>query len=222
MCGRYSFAPDLRIVNEHYDISVEAGEIGPNYNCSPMQMLPVITNTAPHTFSICRWGLVPFWAKDPAVGNKLINARAETILQKPSFKAAFRQQRCLIPADAFYEWRKDPATGKKSPYRIFLKESPLFSMAGIWEQWKNREGEIIRTFSIITTSANELMAEIHNRMPVILPRNMEKAWLEINDETKLTEMLQPFPAKMMDAYRISNLVNNPKNNTPDIIKPVEV
>ncbi len=222
MCGRYSFAPELKIVNEHYDITVDAGEIEPNYNCAPSQMLPVITNKNPGKMMRFRWGLIPFWAKDPAIGNRLINARAETITEKGAFRSSFRQRRCLIPADAFYEWRKEPLTGKKTPYRIFLKDRPLFSMAGIWDQWKNRDGEILHTFSIITTSPNELMAEIHHRMPVIIPRDMEKHWLKSNDETQLAGMLRPFPAKLMDAYRISDMVNSPKNNTSEIIIPVEI
>jgi len=218
MCGRYSFAPDLKIVNEHYDIKVSDSKIEPNYNCAPTQMLPVISNDAPGSLGYFRWGLVPFWAKDKSIGNKLINARAETITEKPSFRTSFKRRRCLVPADAFYEWRKDELSKKKIPYRIFLKDQPLFSMAGIWDQWKNPEGETIRTFSIITTSPNELMAEIHNRMPVILPKESEKLWLESNDQNQLIDMLHPFPAKLMDAYRISDLVNSPRNNSVEMTK----
>jgi putative SOS response-associated peptidase YedK len=218
MCGRYSFAPDLKIVNEHYNITVNDNKILLNYNCAPTQLLPVISNEEPDTMSRFRWGLIPFWAKDKSIGNKLINARAETIAEKPSFRTSFKQRRCLIPADAFYEWRKDESTKKKIPYRIFLKEQPLFSMAGIWDQWLSPEGETIHSFSIITTSPNELMAEIHARMPVILPKEMEKLWLESQDQYQLLEMLKPYPAKLMDAYRISDLVNSPRNNSEEIVR----
>ncbi len=218
MCGRYSFAPDLKIVNEHYDITVNDNEIDPNYNCAPTQLLPVISNDTPGKLSRYRWGLIPFWAKDQSIGNKMINARAETILEKPSFKTSFKRRRCIIPADAFYEWRKEEATKRKTPYRIFLKDQPIFSIAGIWDQWKNPEGEAIRSFSIITTSPNELIAEIHNRMPVILAKQAEKIWLESKDEPQLIDLLQPFPAKLMDAYRISELVNSPGNNSIEIIE----
>jgi len=222
MCGRYSFAPELKIVNEHYDITVNDNKIESNYNCAPTQLLPVISNETPGKLSRYRWGLIPFWAKDKSIGNKLINSRAETITEKASFKSSFKRRRCLIPADAFYEWRKNGGTKTKTPYRIFLKDQALFSMAGIWDQWKNPEGEIIQSFSIITTSPNALMAEIHNRMPVILPKKSEKFWLEGENEKQLLEMLQPYPDNLMDAYRISELVNSPRNNSREIIEPVNI
>lgn len=221
MCGRYSFAPDLKIVNEHYDITVNNGDIGPNYNCAPSQRLPVISNDDKGKISHYSWGLIPFWAKDKSIGYKLINARGETLTEKGSFKHAFKRRRCLVPADAFYEWKKMEGSKEKIPYRIFLPEQPVFSMAGIWEQWKSPEGEMIRSFSIITISPNELMAEIHNRMPVILPAEAENIWLESGDQDELMELIKPYPAKKMDAYRISTLVNSPKKNSEEIIRPVE-
>lgn len=220
MCGRYSFAPDLKIVNEHYDITIKDGELTPDYNCAPTRSLPVITGLNPNELSIFRWGLIPFWAKDASIGNKLINARAESVAEKASFKNAFRRRRCLVPADAFYEWRVAENTKGKIPYRIFLPEQGVFSMAGLWEQWKNQEGEMVNTFTIITTTPNELMAEIHNRMPVILHREDEKNWLQSTDEKELADLLKPFPAKEMSAYRISDLVNSVRNNSPKIIEPV--
>lgn len=222
MCGRYSFAPDLKIVNEHYDITIKDGDLPPNYNCAPTQLLPVITNENPGQINLFRWGLIPFWAKDVAIGNKLINARSETITEKASFKNAFKRKRCLVPADAFYEWKTIDGKKGKIPYRIFLPGQAVFSMAGIWEQWKNPEGESVNSFTIITTSPNELMAEIHNRMPVILPKNMEQTWLNSTDEQALLSLLKPFPAAEMDAYRVSDLVNSPRNNSPGIIEPVEL
>ena len=218
MCGRYSFAPDLKIVNEHYDISVNDGDLTPNYNCAPSQLLPVITNDKSIGFNFFRWGLIPFWAKDISIGNKLINARSETILEKPSFRNAFRQRRCLVPADAFYEWKQE--VKEKIPYRIFLKNQNIFSMAGIWEKCKLSNGETIFSFAIITTQPNTLMTKIHNRMPVILDKKGEDLWINNTDEKELTNLLKPFPAEQMTAYRISNLVNSPRNNSPKIIEPI--
>jgi len=219
MCGRYSFAPELKIVNEHYDITIKDGELTPDYNCAPTRSLPVITANNPGELSFFRWGLIPFWAKDASIGNKLINARGELIAEKASFKNAFKRRRCLVPADAFYEWRSMETSKEKIPYRIFLPNQGVFSMAGLWEQWKNPEGEAVNTFTIVTTTPNELMAEIHNRMPVILSKEDEKNWLQETDEQKLLSLIKPFPAKLMSAYRISNLVNSVRNNSPKIIEP---
>jgi len=220
MCGRYSFAPELKIVNEHYDITIKDGDLEKNYNCAPSQNLPVISNDEPGQLSQFKWGLIPFWAKDKSIGYKMINARGETLTEKPAFRNAFKSRRCLILADAFYEWKKMEGSKEKIPYRIFLSGQPVFSMAGIWETWKNPEGETIRSFSIVTISPNELMAEIHDRMPVILSKDNEKLWLESDDQEGLKQLIKPFPAKLMDAYRISTLVNSPKNNSSEIIAPI--
>jgi len=221
MCGRYSFAPELKIVNEHYDITINDGDLEKNYNCAPSQKLPVISNDAPGELNRYSWGLIPFWAKDKSIGYKMINARGETLTEKPAFRKAFKSRRCLVLADAFYEWKKVAGSKEKIPYRIFVPGQPVFSMAGIWETWKNPDGEIIRSFSIVTISPNELMAEIHDRMPVILSKEDEKNWLESNDAESLKKLIKPFPAKLMDAYRISTLVNSPRNNGSDIISPIE-
>lgn len=220
MCGRYSFAPDLKIVNEHYDITVTDGDIQPNYNCAPSQLLPVITNENPGEMALFLWGLIPFWARDSAIGNKLINARCETITEKSSYRNAFRRRRCLVPADAFYEWKSMQGQKEKIPFRIYLPDQPVFSMAGIWEKWKSPDGKTVNSFSIITTSPNELMAEIHNRMPVILPHSSEKQWLNSDNEHDLLELLRPFPAEKMSAYRISSLLNSPANNSKEVIQPL--
>lgn len=220
MCGRYSFAPDLKIVNEHYDITTGDSQPVPNYNCAPTQLLPVVTSETPATLSIFRWGLIPFWAKDASIGNKLINARAETITEKASFKHAFVRRRCLVPADAFYEWKKMESGKLKIPYRIFLRDEPVFSMAGLWDQWKSPEGQIIHTFTILTTTPNELMAEIHDRMPVILPKEHEQTWLKSPHQEELLGLLKAFPANRMDTYRISDLVNSPRNNSEAVARQV--
>lgn len=221
MCGRYSFAPDLKIVNEHYDITADPEAAAPNYNCAPTQLLPVISNETPQKLEKYRWGLIPFWAKDAAIGNRMINARAETLAEKPAFRSAFRKRRCLIPADAFYEWFRPSQGKRKIPYRIFLRNQQVFSIAGIWESWKDAEAREIRSFSIITTEPNQMMKEIHNRMPVIIPKNAEETWLYSDTKTELLSLLKPYPSDEMNAYRISDLVNSPRNNSPLIIEPVD-
>ncbi len=217
MCGRYSFAPDLATVNEHYDIVANPAEVKANYNAAPTQLLPVITNEEPRQLSRFRWGLVPFWANDAAIGNKLINARAESVDTKPSFRNAFKNRRCLVPADAFYEWKHAAGGKMKIPYRISIKGQPLFSMAGIWEQWEDPKGELLNSFSIITTRANELVAELHNRMPVILTRETEQLWLTNLKKDDLLSLLQPFDANEMETYPVSMQLNSPRNNSKDLI-----
>lgn len=214
MCGRFSLTTDEATLNERFRL---AGGVAPyvaRYNCAPAQNLAVITSEAPECLSYFRWGLIPFWAKDEKIGNRLINARAESIEDKPSFRNAFRQRRCLVPADGFYEWK---SSNGKTPYRIMLKDNQPFAMAGIWETWKNPEGKIIKTFSIITTTANELMKNIHDRMPVILPPEFEGIWLKSNDIREIRELLQPFESERMQAYEVSKLVNSPRNESPALI-----
>jgi len=163
--------------------------------------------------------LIPFWAKDKSIGNKMINAKAETIMEKASFKNPFKRKRCLVLSDGFYEWKRI-SPKEKIPYRIHMEDESLFAMAGIWDTWKNEEGEPVNSFAIITTSPNELMENIHNRMPVIFDRKDEKAWLNETDTDFLQSLLKPFPAKKMTAYSISKLVNYPKNDSVEILKPV--
>ena len=217
MCGRYSFAPDLEIANEHYNIVANPADVAANYNAAPTQLLPVITSEAPRKLSLFRWGLVPSWAKDVSVGNKLINARAESVDTKPSFRNAFKSRRCLVPADAFYEWKHAAGVKMKIPYRISIKEQPLFSMAGIWEQWENPAGGLLQSFAIITTSANKLVAELHDRMPVILPPEAEQLWLSDVEIKQLLSLLQPFDARAMEAYPVSTRLNSPRNNSKELI-----
>ena len=219
MCGRFSFSPLTRIIEERFDVEVDESNYKPSYNCAPSQNLAVISNFIPGKLSFFRWGLIPFWAKDPSIGNKLINARAETVIQKPSFKNSFKRKRCLVLSDGFYEWKKGEEKDK-IPYRVFLKNETLFSMAGIWDTWKDAEGKPIHSFAIITTSPNNLMKNIHQRMPVILNKNDEKNWLENNNTDELSKLLKPYPSDEMTAYQISKLVNSPLNDSLEIIKPV--
>jgi putative SOS response-associated peptidase YedK len=216
MCGRYSFAVEDELIKERFGVTVRSAVWKAKYNCAPTQDLAVISNADPLQLSLYRWGLIPSWAEDPAIGNRMINARAETITEKSSYKSAFRCRRCLVLSDGFYEWKRE---GKeKIPHRITLKDGSPFAMAGIWDKWVSPDGEIIHSFSILTTSPNELMKEIHDRMPVILPRHDEKLWLGNTSEDELLGLLKPYSAGEMKAYKVSTLVNNPKIDTPEVIK----
>jgi putative SOS response-associated peptidase YedK len=215
MCGRFSFSPNEIIIEERFDLEIEEGTYKPRYNCSPSQNLAVISNSDPGKLSFYRWGLIPFWAQDMSIGNRMINAKAETILEKTSFKNPFRHKRCLVPGDGFYEWKKE--FSGKTPYRIVMKDHGLFAMAGIWDSWKDKEGRMINSFAIITTAANLIMQPIHNRMPVILPPEYEKEWLYGQDTYTLQQLLKPYPSKLMEAYPVSSLVNSPLNDSPEVI-----
>ena len=218
MCGRFQLSVKGKQISERFDVEVFEEMYSPNFNCAPSQKLAVITNTAPKKLSFFQWGLIPFWAKDPQMGVKLINTRSETINEKPAFRQAFEKRRCLIPVNGFYEWRKSD----KTPFRIFLKNEKLFALAGIWETWKDGEDRPINTFSIITTSPNSLMKNIHDRMPVILPPEHEEIWLKEEKITQLRKLLIPFDSTKLDAYPISKKVNSPKNNGAEIVVPVNI
>ncbi len=217
MCGRYSFAIEDELIKERFGISVRSAIYKARYNCAPSQELAVISNAHPDELRCFRWGLIPFWAKSPSISYKMINAKAETIDERPAYRNAFKKRRCLVPADGFYEWKKN---GSKIPYRIVLKNGDPFAMAGIWEKWVSRDGEIIHSFSIITTEPNELMAPVHDRMPVILLPETEKMWLDDTSEEVLKGLLKPYPPGLMKAFPVSTLVNSPKNDSPEISKPL--
>jgi putative SOS response-associated peptidase YedK len=222
MCGRFSFSPKEILIEERFDIEIEEGLYAPRYNCAPSQNLAVLSNMEPGKLSYFRWGLIPFWAKDMSIGNKMINARAESLLEKPSFRHPFRQRRCLVLSDGFFEWKRESAGGRRSavggvPYRIVLKGGDLFAMAGIWDVWKDAAGNHIQSFAIITTAPNELMQQIHDRMPVILPRRFEKEWLTNDNTADLVKLLQPYPQEEMEAYPVASLVNSPSNDFPGVI-----
>lgn len=219
MCGRFSIAAPAGPIENRFDVEI-GFNYTPRFNCAPTQNIPVISNREPGVLSLYRWGLIPVWAKDKKIGNSLINARAETITEKPAFKNSFRRKRCIVPADGFYEWKRTAAK-QKTPYRITMKDEGLFAMAGIWDSWKDEEGEIIHSFSIITTTPNGLMQGIHDRMPVILERKDEKTWLQEKDPDVLIKLLKPFPPELMKAYPVSTLVNSPANDIPEVMAPVE-
>jgi len=218
MCGRYQLSIQEKDISIRFHVEVYEKLYRPSYNCAPSQTLAVITNEKPEQLSFFRWGLVPFWAKDLKTGYKLINARAESVTEKSSFRGAFKNRRCLVPANGFFEWKR---LGKvKIPHRIFLKEENIFSMAGLWELWNSPEGDATYSFTIITTRPNSLMGEIHDRMPVILKKEDETRWLDTDTtQDSLLEMMKPFEANKMAAYPVSDSVNSPGNNNPDIILP---
>jgi len=217
MCGRFIIA-DITGIEKRFQI--EPQNLKPNYNLAPTQDVPVIINDGSNHLAMFRWGLIPFWAKDLAIGNKLINARAETVDEKPSFQLSLQRKRCLIVADGFYEWKKEGST--KRPYRITLKTKELFGFAGLWDTWKSPTGVIVNSCSIITTTPNELMAPIHKRMPVILPWEVEQVWMDqgVIDSSFLKTLLMPYPADQMIAYEVSTLVNSPKNKGTECLAPV--
>ena len=216
MCGRFAFSPFAKIIEERFHVLIDESEYKPRYNSAPGQDLAVILNNEQGKLSFCRWGLIPFWSKDSKIGFSLINARAETIKEKPAFKSPFHRKRCLVPADSFYEWKV--INNKKTPYRIFLKDEPLFSMAGIWDSWNDKEGNTITSFTIITTEANSFMRKIHDRMPVILKRDDEAIWLGNNNVDALSSLLKKYPSELMGAYEISERVNNPRNDDEKVIQ----
>ena len=222
MCGRFTLTQDQDAFDERF--SFKGPDLGwmPSYNIAPTQQVVAITSDEgdQNRAELMRWGLVPFWAKDPSIGSRMINARAETLAEKPSFRNAFKKRRCLVLADGFYEWKRD--AGRKRPMRITVAREEPFAFAGLWESWGQDEGNALLTCTIITTSANGFMEPIHDRMPVILPRDAEEAWLdpETEDVGALSELLLPYPSDQMHAHEVSTLVNSPHNNSPECIAPV--
>lgn len=224
MCGRFTLAAPIEEIINRFEVEafIKAEGYLPNYNVAPSQsVLAIINNGICNKMGYLRWGLIPPWAKDLTVGNKMINARAETLAEKPSFRNAYKKKRCLIIADSFYEWKRDESN-TKTPMRIKLKNNELFGMAGLWEQWKSPEGKPIFSCSVITTTPNELMKDIHNRMPVILKQEDEKVWLNpsITNPLELQQLLSPLDAELMESYEVSSLVNSPKNNCMELIQKI--
>ena len=217
MCGRYSLNKSKIELEERFQAEM-LGDFKPRFNIAPTQLLPVLTSDSPKGFSFFYWGITPDFGQNKPVAQKLINARAETIHEKISFKNSFQQRRCLIPADGFYEWKR---LGKKTkiPYRFTLREEEIFSFAGIWEEYETVTGEVQHTFLILTTTPNEVVEEVHERMPVILNREAEKKWLDkYSSDSDLLKLLTPFPAELMLSYTVSPLVNSVQNDSPGIIR----
>jgi putative SOS response-associated peptidase YedK len=231
MCGRYSLFTPPDDVEARFGAQF-AESFAPTYNAAPGQQLPVVTGNDPETIQTFEWGLIPEWADDPSGGN--INARAETVTEKPSFRAAYRQRRCLVLADGFYEWREE--NGTKQPYRVTLADETPFAMAGLWERYTptetqtgldqfgaggrpDPEPEPRETFTIVTTEPNDLVADLHHRMAVILPRDREQEWLTATPD-QAADLLEPYPAEEIEAYPVSTAVNDPANDSPAVAQPV--
>lgn len=218
MCGRYTLKLPLVDLANQLDVDLPGFTFEPRYNIAPTQRLPILTWEDGQVLALHRWGLIPFWAKNPSIGNKMINARGETIDSKPAFRAAFAKRRCLVPASGFYEWKKSP-TGK-IPQHIHNADQSLLTFAGLWESWKDGEDKEIRSFTIITVTPNTIMAPIHNRMPaIILPEDRER-WLspDLSSEAALA-LLRPYPDGMLATDPVSTLVNSPRNEGPELLNP---
>ena len=219
MCGRYTLRTPVEKLAEEFGFDASSVEVSPNYNVAPTQeVAAVLSEGGERRLELLRWGLIPSWADDPGIGSRMINARAETAPEKPSFRRAFRERRCLIPADGFYEWKR--TNGTKQPYYIRMREGRPFAFAGLWESWKDDGGPEIRSCAILTTAPNALAGEIHDRMPVILPAGSYDAWLDPEAEREeLVALLAPYPEAEMEAYPVSRFVNSPSNNDPRCIEP---
>lgn len=229
MCGRYTLKHSTEEVAARFAVQQIAFDLEPRFNIAPSQPIAVITQgqngaNAARILDGFKWGLVPSWAKDAAIGNRMINARAETLLEKPSFRTALKRRRCLIPADGFYEWKRDGKTkgATKQPMRIHESDDSLFAFAGLWEEWKQPDGELLRTATIITTSPNELMSGIHDRMPAILSRDDEAFWLDADaDEApQLLKLLRSYPDEALRAHPVSTQVNSPGFDAPSCITSI--
>ena len=234
MCARFTVAKDLAEFARFFNFVCRVAFFAPCYNIAPRQQAPVIVlDQFRPVLKLMRWGLIPSWAKDESIGDKLINARAETISEKPSFRKPMERQRCLIPADGFYEWQRQKR--ELTPFRFTMRDNSFFCFAGIYEKWirppKSGEFEFndldetppsreVETFSIITTTANKMVASVHDRMPVIVHPDYWLWWIdERRDGESVKSLLRPYPAEDMNCYRVSKLVNNARNDSPDCIKP---
>jgi putative SOS response-associated peptidase YedK len=241
MCGRFTQKSERKLIALEFYVQDFIHDVLESYNLAPGQDAGVIIHDDVNRYARYRWGLVPFWAKDPSIGNRMINARGETVAEKPSFKKAFAARRCLVPADGFYEWRKGGSY--KTPFYIYHASGKPMSFAGLWETWypkgaakkpgpepepgekadSSKEGgepAALHTFTIITTEANEKLRALHDRMPVIIPPDRRETWLnQDTDPARLGELLEPLPPSQIEFHEVSRMVNSPKNNTPACIEP---
>ncbi len=219
MCGRYTLATSVDELARQFEIGEYPASIPPSYNVAPTQNIAaVVAEGEARKLEMLRWGLVPSWADDPEIGARMINARSETVAEKPSFRKAFRERRCLILADGFYEWRR--MESGKQPYYIRMKDERPFAFAGLWESW-GRDGDEVRSCAILTTEPNGLVRGIHNRMPVILPPENYPLWLDhdFDEREALESILESYPAGEMEAYPVSRAMNSPSHDVPGCIKP---
>jgi putative SOS response-associated peptidase YedK len=221
MCGRFALTVDPAGLQNAFPEFAFPAQYAARFNIAPSQPILALPNEGTNKVEFFIWGLIPSWAKDPSIGSRMINARAETLAEKPAFRSAYKYHRCLIFANGFYEWQAQPGVKSKVPHFIQLKSGNPFAFAGLWEHWQSPDGSAIRTATIITTEPNELMAKLHNRMPVILPADVYTQWLDSAPQqpARLQQLLAPFPAGEMEAYPVSTLVNSPANDLSECILP---
>lgn len=221
MCGRFTLALPPELIAEVIG-GIEQNHLQPRYNIAPTQLVAVIRQDTRgrRYLGYLRWGLIPSWAKDASSGSRMINARAETVHEKPAFRHAFRSRRCIIPASGFYEWQTE--AGKKQPLYIRMKDDGPMIFAGLWESWRSPEGEIVESCTILTTTSNSLIRPIHDRMPVILDRSAWDIWLSPDAaREQLTTHLQPFPPDLLAMYPVGTGVNSPRNDSWELIEPLQ-
>lgn len=223
MCGRYRLTAKERYIRDHFGLD-EDPAWAPRWNITPTQPVPTIRQdrkTPKRRFCLARWGLIPYWAKDPSIGFKTINAISETAAERPAFRDAMRRRRCLIPADGFYEWER-VGPKEKQPYNFGMADDSLFAFAGLWERWQDPSGETIESCTILTTKPNSLVANIHDRMPAILKPEDYELWLDpgVTDPAPVADCLKPFDARVMKKYAVSIRVNHPENDDPECAREI--
>ena len=221
MCGRYSLVADLGELARRFEFDGDWLTFESAYNIAPTQDVLTVVGGETRRGGFMRWGLVPWWAKDLSIGSRMINARAETVAERPAFREALRHRRCLVLADGFYEWQR--AGNARRPMRVVMRSGEPFAFAGLWSVWKDQDGKRVASCAIITTTTNDLLRPVHDRMPVVLPRDMEEFWLDsaINDPEVLSSVLTPHPNDAMKVYEVSDLVNSAANDSPEVIEPLE-
>ncbi len=221
MCGRFTLTVDPADLQAAFPEFTFPTQAAPRYNIAPSQPILALPNDGTKRADFFVWGLIPSWAKDATIGGRLINARAETLAEKPSFRGAYKYHRGLIFADGFYEWQARPGSNSKVPYFIRLKSGAPFAFAGLWDNWQSADGSEVRSATIITTGPNQLMESIHNRMPVILQQDTYTQWLDPAPQSpnRLDGLLVPYPAAEMEAYPVSTLVNSPGNDRVECVLP---
>jgi putative SOS response-associated peptidase YedK len=221
MCGRFRLVRLAEFTDLFPWIGPPDADAPPRYNIAPTQSVAVVVNLPEPKIDYFHWGLIPSWAKDPSIGSRMINARAETLSEKPAFRTALRRRRCLIPADGFYEWKRNADGKTKTPMHIQMKNGRPFAFAGLWETWHDPGGSAVQSCTIITTEPNELMKDIHDRMPAIVREEQYRAWLDPKEKAaeEVLPLLGPYPAGEMEAFAVSKTVNNPKNETAACLEP---
>lgn len=220
MCGRFTLSANSDAIQSVFPwLTIPAESLSPRYNIAPSQAIAVVPNDGKQTLDFFKWGLIPSWAKDPKIGNRMINARSETLHEKPSFKSGLKYHRCLILADGFYEWSKKANEPKKTPFYFYKKDRQPFAFAGLWETWLSPDGSEIKSATIITSEPNEIVKPFHNRMPVIVKPELYSLWLsqDQKNQKELKSIFETFPNDLLAVHEVSTLVNNPSIDKPDCI-----